>query len=337
MPKRSWRLSKTPHLMLIAITIIVMVVMSVSSQAHAQDQETAPTDTPAAQDAATPDAKTEQDSALTPQEQRRRRDAQAAELDRKRAEALAAPIINQKPLHSSLGWRVGPTFNGMFSSYQGRPFVYPSFGWRYKPGSLYLDLHAPFIAGLFDAAQWALQDKVLGLPSSFNLFEDANGPAQYVFIEVAHLRLGQSFAMRLGQSKDNPGIPFHLNVGLAALADWVFFEARQLGRPLEDLDDVSDVISLDPYVLGLGAFVGAMITIDHVTVDLNIEVARDLFSPSNEYEEQNGWVIGADFEVIVKIIDNFGMYGRVRHSLYTHLEDLNLWGMSGGAGVILSF
>ena len=327
MPKRSWRLpSNAAHITSTAATALLVGLISLSAAA-----QSAPATTPPAQSAT--DAKTAaQESTLTPQEQRRRRDELQAEQDRKRAEALAAPIINKKPLHSSLGWRLGPTFNGMFSSYQGRPFVYPSFGWRYKPGSLYFDLQAPFIAGIFDAAQWALQDKVLGLSSSFNLFEDANDPAQYVFIEVAHLRLGQSFAMRLGQSEDNPGVPFHLNVGLAALADWVFFEARQLGRPLEDLDDVNEVISLDPYVLGLGAFVGAMVTIDHVTVDLSLELARDLFSPSNEYAEQNGWVIGADLEVIIKIIDNFGMYVRARHSLYTHLEDLNLWAMSGGAG-----
>lgn len=279
----------------------------------------------------------EQPSILTPEEQQRRKDTEEAELARKRALESMKDQLKVTPLHKTLGWRVGPTFHGMWSSLQGRPFIYPSFGWRYKPGDLYVDLQAPFIAAIFDAGIWAIQDQLLGLREPFSFFETINEAQHYAFIEVSHLRVGQSINFRLGKSEDREGVPFSLNLGVVGIADWVVFEARQLGRALEDLDDLQDEIDLDPFVVGAGGFVGVMATAGIATVDLNLEIAPDLYSPSDSYTDQSGWVFGADLEVLLTITDNFGMVLRARHSLYTHLPDLNLWTTSVNTGIILGF
>ena len=317
-----------------ALTLLIMLGIMLGIHAAAQSQTPPQTQPPQ-----TPPSRARPDEASPPQESALTREAKARQEDQARQEDARRSLKtldDERALHQRLNLRMGPTFNGMWSSEQGRPFVYPYVGLRYKPDDLYLDLHLPAIMALADAAQWAIQDRLIGVPSAFNLFERANGPPQYIMIEVAHARLGQSFPVLLGASPTSAGVPLTLHAGLVGVADWVLFEARTLGRPFEDLDDINGQVRVDPYVLGLGLFVGASWRTSRTHLELALEVSRDLLSPSDSYDAQPGWILGAELELTLEILAGFGMFLRVRQSVYTHLDDLMVWGTALTTGVTLS-
>lgn len=252
----------------------------------------------------------------------------------KKEKKLLKPHIDKSPLDQSLGWRFGPTLNGFFGSQQGRPLVYPYIGWRYKTDGLYLDIHAPGVFGALDFLQNTLQKGIFNDP--FNLFLTLNEAGQFVFVEAAHVRVGPLYNLRLFKDADNPGIPLTIAVGVVGIADWVIFDAVFLGRKFEDIDDLNDYISIDPIVIGAGGFVSMMWKSKHVTVDLALEVGRDFVDLASVYIPQSGWILSADLDVHINILQNMGMYFRTRPSIYTHLPEDNVYTMSLSTGVIFS-
>ena len=247
---------------------------------------------------------------------------------------LLRPFIDESTLDDSVGWQLGPSFNGLFSSGQGRPFAYPALGWRYKHDGMYVDVTAPAAFAALDALQYFFQGELVDDP--FNLFQSINGALQLFYVEALHARVGGTYAVRLFKTDEDEGVPVTLTYGLVGYADWVIFDAVFLGAPPEDLGDIEQNISLDPVVVGPGGFVGLLWRVSHVTVDVALEVGRDLVEVS-AYVPQSGWMLGASMDLNIRILDKFGMFFHPRYTVYTHVPDRWLKTMAVHSGVILSF
>lgn len=247
---------------------------------------------------------------------------------------MLQPHLDESTLEDSVGWQMGLSFNGLFSSGQGRPFTYPALGWRYKHDGLYVDVTAPAAFAALDALQYFFQDQIVDDP--FNLFQSINGALQLFYVEGLHARLGGTYALRLFKTDKDAGIPVTVTYGLVGYADWVIFDAVFLGTPPEDLGDIEDNISLDPVVVGPGGFVGLLWSVGHVTVDVALEVGRDLVDLS-AYVPQPGWMIGATMDLNIRITDKFGMFLHPRYTVYTHVPERWVKTMAVHTGVIFSF
>lgn len=242
-------------------------------------------------------------------------------------------------LADALSWRVGPSLHTLNDSLQGRPLVYPALGARYKkPGAIYVDVHLPALFGLFDGLQYVLQRDVIERSEPFNVFQTLNQPRQYVFAELGHARVGQSWAMRLGEDPERgrAGVPLRLTAGLAGVADWAILEATRLQQAIEEAGELNDLIQRDPLILGPALFGAVGLRRGPVDADLALELGRDLLD-WDSYQRSAGWVISADLDVHVTVIDDLGLYLRARLATYTHLPGRLAWTLSVSPGISFRF
>ncbi len=258
----------------------------------------------------------------------------ARELTEQELAELAA--ATNRPLHSKLSWRFGPVFNAMYASNQGRPFIYPYVGARYKVDDLYVDIHAPAALGMLDGLTFLFQEQIANVPrdQNVNLFELANDVRHYAFFQIIDLRLGQTFTFDPWASEDAPGFPFRLSVGAEGFFDFVLFDLPSFTGDLENFD-FTETVQRDPVVGAVGLFGSFGANVGPFSGDLALVFARDLFD-WDAYAPASGWIIALDSDLQIEITPNIGMYVRPRWSFYTHVEGSLIQTLVLTAGVVFS-
>ena len=244
-------------------------------------------------------------------------------------------LEEKPPLHEDFTWRFGPTFHAMFDSFQGRPFAYPGIGFRKKSPTFYFDLHIPLLMGGIDGLLYLFQQQLLRSSNAVNLFETLNQPRQYVFFEATHLKIGPSWRRIVGEKSGRPR-PIDLSAGVVGVADFVVFDAKLLGMPIPDDANINDIVQRDPIVLGLGLFGAVGANRGPASADIALEVARDLFN-WQAYTPAPGWVISADLDTQLQIVDDLAMSARGRLSTYTHVPGERIFSFSVTTGISFRF
>lgn len=248
---------------------------------------------------------------------------------------------NKRPgLLDTFSLRVSFGLHGLVGSKQGRPLIYPDISARYKTNNIYVDARLPAVLVGMDYGQYWLQKEFFGLSNAFWLFEAMNQTPQYVQGEVGMLRVGQTWSVLPGKApaagKKDTRRPLLLSAGIAAVGDWAVMEARLLSEPLDEDASIADLIITDPIVLGVGLFGAVGRRQGRVYTELALMIARDLFQ-WDSYARLSGFVISPDAEVVVLILDNFGLSFRTRFTLYTHVKDPRAFSIQVNPGVIVNF
>ena len=239
-------------------------------------------------------------------------------------------------LKDGLAMRVGFSFHNMVGSNQGRPLIYPHFGARLKSDKLYIDANLPALIGGLDYLQYKFQERVLGTDTEFNLFEALNEPAQYVFFELGHVRIGSTREFVPGQPNYKLKFPIRLSGGIVGFADFVVFEARGLSAAIEDGEALENLLSRDPGVLGAGIFGSIGGSKNNFAYDLALEVGRDLWE-WEAYDLNPGWMLSADVDLQFDIVENLGGYIRTRATYYTHGSRPRVFGTNTATGITFRF
>lgn len=258
----------------------------------------------------------------------------ARELTEQELAELAA--ATDRPLHTKLSWRVGPVLNALYGSNQGRPFIYPYVGARYKVDDLYVDVHAPAVLGMLDGLAFLFQDQIADVPreQNVNLFELANDLRHYAFFQIIDLRLGQTFTIDPWATETTTGFPLQLSVGAEGFFDFVLFDLPGFTGDLDDFD-FNATVQRDPVVGAVGLFGAVGAHVGPFSGDLALVFARDLFD-WDAYAPASGWIIALDSDLQIEITPNIGMYVRPRWSFYTHVEGSLIQTLVLTAGVVFS-
>ena len=259
---------------------------------------------------------------------------QPENLTREESDKLEA-LDEEPPLHEDFTLRFGPTFHAMFNSFQGRPFAYPGIGFRKKSPTFYFDLHIPLLMGGIDALLYLFQQQLLRSDNAVNLFQALNQPRQYVFFEATHLKIGPSLRRFIGEKSGRPR-PINLSGGVVGVADFVVFDAKLLGMPIPDDANINDIVQRDPIVLGLGLFGAVGANRGPASADIALAVARDLFN-WQAYTPAPGWIISADLDTQLQIVDDLAMSARGRLSTYTHVPGERIFSFSVTTGISFRF
>jgi len=247
---------------------------------------------------------------------------------------LPEPAPPARPdVSDAFGWRLGLLDSGLVDSGQGRPFLYPTAGLRYKTSEIYLDVHLPvFFAGL-DFLSYTAQQRVFAVNRPFDLFEALNQPIQYgAYLEVAHLRLGQTFTFHPFAG----GAPLRLTGGIAGVFDFVFFDLALFHRDPEDFKSINLPGAHDPVVVAPGGFVALGGDAPYTEYDLAIGAGPDLYQ-DDAYEPSSGWVIFADLDVVFDVLDDVAVQLRWRTSTYTHITSQLILTMAVDYGIVVRF
>ncbi|MBA2663140.1 MAG: hypothetical protein H0U74_12665 [Bradymonadaceae bacterium] len=235
-------------------------------------------------------------------------------------------------IHDGLGWRMGLLAHGMVSSGQGRPFVYPDFGLRYKHGDFYVDLKAPFWFGLLDALQFIVQRELFDSADPRSVFEALNPIEHLVYFEVGHLRLGQTFSFHVFDDPDEgvAGMPLRLSVGMMVLVEWAVVDSLLIDA-IETFEDPS---LHDPLFLAPGAFVALGSDAPRTRYDLALGIGRDIFALDN-YQATNSWIVSLDLDLQIALLPDLAAYFRARASTYTHVIEPWIFTSAVSMGVII--
>lgn len=269
-------------------------------------------------------------------------DAQAEESARLAALAAAERAALQELLNaqtpSPLTWRFGVGLHGLINSKQGRPLIYPDLGARYESERLFVALHVPGAVAGVDLGAMLIRQRLLRRPGAEPVLLAINTTPQLVQAEIAALRIGQLWDVRLGADpkKDREGLPVQLAAGIVGVADWAIMEARLLSEPIDEETSLGSIIITDPLVIGLGVFGAVRQERGAFKAELSLSVARDMFQ-WEQYSRLTGFIIAPEIDVHFTLFKGFGVYTRGRLATYTHVKNPRAFSAQNQFGVALNF
>ena len=257
-------------------------------------------------------------------------------LDEDERKALQQ-LLDTQP-DSPFSWRVGLGFHALRNSRQGRPLLYPDIGMRYASDRIFIAIQAPGGFAGFDILFRETRKRLLNQSDPKSALETFNDTPQFVQAEVASLRIGQLWDVRLGRDlkRGREGLALELIAGLTGVADWAVLDARLLGEPLDEDASIGSIIVTDPIILGLGLFGAARKQVNNFTAELSLTLARDMFQ-WEEYSRINGFIISPEVDLQVQLIKNLGVYTRGRMAHYTHVNNPRAFSFQSQIGVVLTF